>query len=729
MKKMKTWISRILAVAMACSLALPAQAAASPADARLAAVTGKVKATLSLDTNVYTEFHGDLDDNPLSPVWNLRWSGEGVSLSVTATEEGKVLSYNCSSEDNTASPSSGTFSPAFPAGDVETAKAAALAFLDKVLDENETVQLNEKSGTVRLGATQYRFWGDILLNGLEAEMSFSISVACGSNEIRNFNRDGLTAVMGEVPGPEAKVTAEQAAKTLRDTLSLRLEYVLPEQEGSMAELRYLPNSGDEFIVDANTGGLVNLSEAFRDAAKRGGTLSNGSAAGGTMADASAPEAGPSLSPAEEAGIAGLEGVLSREALDSKARAIAELGLKDYTLSSASYSVNREETDGAKQVTAVLRYGRQVDGVSWRRTVSLDARTGELLAVSSTGQLTENGPARTVTLEAAQKTVESFLEKQASAQFAKTELYSSQEAKTESWSLSHSFTYAQKEQGYFYTGNAFYVGVDVTGGSISFYEKQFDSSVTFEAAKGLLTAEQALDAWLNTYTAKLSYVQVPAAVDYSMPEYQPLADMGISYLYNLTLGYRLDRDEYVLGLNAKTGEPVVHSVSSEEEITYEDLENHWAREKVETLARYGVGYLGGSFQPDKALTQLDLVALLASAQGYQYRPEEEGGANALYDYACSSGLISRQERNDSAVLNRLEVIRLILDASGYGPTARLEGIYRTGFTDDNDIPAEFYGYAALAQGLGIVSGASGKLLPNAGATRAEAAVMLFNLMSR
>ena len=67
---------------------------------------------------------------------------------------------------------------------------------------------------------------------------------------------------------------------------------------------------------------------------------------------------------------------------------------------------------------------------------------------------------------------------------------------------------------------------------------------------------------------------------------------------------------------------------------------------------------------------------------------------------------------------------------YGPVAQLQGIYRTKFVDDRSIPADCYGYVALAQGLGMVSGnSSNRFLPNSNATRAQAAVMLYNLMDR
>lgn len=59
------------------------------------------------------------------------------------------------------------------------------------------------------------------------------------------------------------------------------------------------------------------------------------------------------------------------------------------------------------------------------------------------------------------------------------------------------------------------------------------------------------------------------------------------------------------------------------ITYTDLSGSGVKADVEKLARYGVGYDGGRFRPDKQLTQWDLVALLASLEGYCIDPETAG----------------------------------------------------------------------------------------------------------
>ena len=106
------------------------------------------------------------------------------------------------------------------------------------------------------------------------------------------------------------------------------------------------------------------------------------------------------------------------------------------------------------------------------------------------------------------------------------------------------------------------------------------------------------------------------------------------------------------------------------------------------------------------------------------------ADNLYNYAYQLGILTKSERNDKAVLTRAATVKLILNAVGYGPVAQLQGIYRTKFVDDRSIPADCYGYVALAQGLGMVAGNnSNRFLPNSNATRAQAAVMLYNLMAR
>ncbi len=725
---MKKILILLTALATVCSLAVPVLADGT-ADQRLAEVTAQVKETLGLDTEKYTNFYGDLEENPLAPAWDLEWyNEEGESLSVTADEDGKVLSYYAYG-GTVSTPASG-FAPSFPEGDWDSAKSAAETFLKKVLTEGETVLPDDSEPRLSLGTTSYRFNGEILVNGLSAGLTYSVTVRCSDNEVTRFYRDDLTGtVMGGIPSPTPVVNADKAASALRETLSLRLEYVLDGAE-TKAVLRWLPNWGDEYYVDGVSGELVDLTKIYEEMSESnkgipGFDSANDSADAG---DEAMPEAG--LSPAEQEGIAKLEGVKSREELDAAARAVAALGLDKYTLSAVSYSVARDTVEGEEpQVTAFLRYGRLVEDYTWRRNVTLNARTGELLSVYSSGRLPD-GMETSVTVEQARKKAEDFLKTQEPDRFAKTELYDSNDL-LGAWSFFYSFTYAQKENGYFFPDNSLNVEIDATDGSVSDYSRRFNDEVTFDSAEGLRSADEAVDTWLATYEAKLQYIRVPAAIDFSQPEYAPLEGMGIGYLYKLALGYQLERDRTPLGIDAKTAEPVYPMErKSLNRLTYTDLDGHWAKAQIEALGAYRVGFTGGLFDPGKELTQLDLVTLLVSTQGYIYDPADGVSTDVLYETAYGMGILTREERNDNAKLTRAETLKLIMDASGYGPVARLKGIFRTDFTDDKDIPEAYYGYAALAQGMGIVSGRpDGSFLPGAPSTRAEAAVMLYNLMAR
>lgn len=696
---------------------------ASGADERLSAVTAKVKTALGLDTTSYPEFYGELDENLLCPTWQLEWNGPDGHISVSATEDGKVLSYY----NNAAQDAYSAYAepPAFPSGSRDNARAAAEAFVKKLLSSGETVSFRDQN-LEHLGMSNYWFNGEILVNGLSAGLSCNVSVHCGDNTVVNFDRDSLeSSMMGGVPSSTAKIGKDAAGAALRDTLKLRLEYELKDPDGRQAVLRYLPESADEYYVDAGDGKLVNLTEAYRSVDEDGGM-------GALTEDAAAPMAEPSgaapskgLTDAEQAGALKLEGVLERDVLDQKARDITALGLKSYQLSTINYTVSRTEDN---KVSAILRYGRQVEGASWRRTVTLDARTGALESVSSSGWLPEDSAVTRLSNDDARQTAEAFLNSQCPDLFAAAALYDGSDAADASWQISHTFQYAQKANDIFFPANSLYVGVDSTDGSISTYSKEYTSGVSFDSPSGILTAEQALDAWLGTYEVKLQYVPVPAAVDYSKPEFEKLAGLGVRYLHTLVLGYQLQRENDFVGIDAKTGSPVIPTWSADDgTLRYDDISGHWAASEINKLAQYGIGYQGGHFEPNKALTQSDLIVLILSCDGWHFDPQEDDAMDRLYERAYGRGLLKRGERNETQAMTRSAAVRMLLDGWGYGTAAKLKGIYRTSFTDDQSIPADGYGYAALAQGLGLVTGPAYE--PQGGTTRAQAAVMLYRLLDR
>lgn len=688
-------------------------------DQRLAEVASKVKATLGISDN-YTEFYGDLWENELAPKWNLNWSREEDSISVEATEGGKVTSYSLSKNDDSYY-NSRTPLPSFPAVSRDQAQKAAQAFLDKVLDSNETVKFSERSNELRSTDT-HRFTGTILINGLESPLTFSVSVRAEDGAIIRFYRDSFEgSYIGNIPSPTPGAGSDEAGELLKSTLSLRTEYVL---EDGKAVLRFLPDDIDDFYVDAQTGKLVNLTELYKK-------VDNGElGVNDAMSDVAMPEASTDkgtggLTQVELEGISKLEGVLSKEDLDKKVRNISQLGLDKYTLATANYSLDKE-TD---EVTARLSYTRRDADDSWRRTISCDAKTGELTSVWSSAPYDKDRKA-SITEDKARETAEAFLGEYWNTDYAKTELYDSTPWENESWNASHVFTYAQKENGFFFPENNFNVSVDVEDGSISGFSRSWTEVSSFESPDGILSDSAALDAWFNHYNLRMGYSRIPVKLDPNMSDAAPLLERGYSYFYSLNLTYTLAEpdDVWASGLNAKTGEIVKENRYGENTpIIYTDLDGYAGREELEALADYGIGWRSEKCEPNKELTQLDYVALLVSADGYLYNAKEDD-VDDLYRRAYGLGILKANGRDDDRVLSRGDVVKMLLDCAGYGEVAQLPGIFSCAYPDAAQIPENLVGYAAIAQGLGIV-GEKQEFAAGRSATRGEAAEMLYNFMDR
>lgn len=719
----KRVLSALLAPILLLTMAAPGMAAESGDSAqRLAAVTAKVKSALGLDTQRYKDFNGQLTEGELAPTWRLSWSGEDGSLEITAAESGKILSFYRYSDD-------GSWDDAplsLPKRDPAKAKAAAAAFLEKVLDPYESVDLEVAADqSVSLRQTRYYFRGTVLLNGCSSPLSFSLAVRPSDYEVVQFRRDSLeSGYLGSLPAANFRTSQSQVEPLLQSTLSMRLEYVLEDEK---AVLRYLPNSIHDFYVDDAAGALVDLSKLYEDL---GESDKNGSEPMAPEASADASAGGNGLTQAEQLGADKLKGTLNREALDKKARAVTQLGLGSYTLASVSYREEELEPD-SPAIIAQLSYAKRVEDSTFRRIVTLDAKTGGLLRVYSSRPQAPDEENK-VSEDAARKTAEAFLSAQQKSRFAQCAAYAGdpgyqrENGRYGTWS----FQYARQEQGYFFPHDQFTVGIDATDGAVSFYSQSWSKNVRFDSARGVISQEQAVAAYYKTFQLVKGYVAVPQKLDLSAPEYAPLVEMGYRALNSLKLGWKLAAtEESSLGIDAKTGRPVLREKQADRALTYSDLEGSRAKQAAEALAKYGIGYAGGQFRPERKLTQLDLAALLASTQGLVIDPDNlaEGDADCVYRAAYSMGALQREDRNDSKVLSRLDVIRCLLDAGGYGPAARLQGIYRTDFSDAGDIPEELLGYAALAQALKLADG--GRLNPGQAATRADAALMLFAFMER
>lgn len=744
-----------LCAALTMGLAAPALAAKDPADQgsgdqALMAVTAKVKETLELNTEVFTDFQGWAEEDALlGKRWVLEWQGDGVRLSITADDQGKVYGYNrfdSVSEDvavNVWYMGGKLNIPRLPEDKSTAAFQTAQAFLDKALEAGlESVEL-ENSYAPSLRQDTYRYSGQVLLNGLPSPITCSIAVRASDLAVTRFWRNDQSAgYVGGVPSPTTTRSEEQARSLLRPTIDMKAQYVL-EEDGKTALVRYVPLSRDEFYVDGKSGQLVNLTELYAQLRRDSGGGANKYLFAAQEGAADMAPTNGSLTKAEQDGAAILTGALSKEDIDAALKkAWPEMGLGNYTLSAANYSVTekdipegQERTPDDYAVSCRLTYSRQEGQTIRSKIVTVEAKTGQVKSLwSSRSYRGEDKDVFKVNVSFADAlpTADAIMKSFAGPRSGLVALAESVDARAENvWE--HLYTYQHTAGGYFYPSNYYTIGVDATDGTISRMEHAFDDTVALNVPEKVITKDEAIDIYLAAMAAPYGYVEVPVSVSLVGGDIMPLLkEAGYSYVQSLKPGYVLAQPEnaYVEGVYAQSGEAVTRTYEPGQEttLTYDDLEGHWVADAANALAHFGIGLRGGGLKPGDTLTQLDMIALLASVEGYIYDGATQKETDELYEHAYALGLVTPETRDEDRAVTRGELVKLILDAAGYGRIAALEGIFRCDFADANDIGAADMGYAALAQGLGLVNGGSGGVYaPARQATRAEAVAMLYQYM--
>ena len=741
---MKRWISLLLGLTLALTGVVPAFAApeavavteplstAATQDERLKNVTELVKGTLDLDTDAFTEFNGNLSEEELGVTWHLYWQGQDASMNVSALDDGTILSYyyNDNREISRYTP----YLPTFPNVDAQAARTAARAFLDRVLDSSvETIELAEPQTAGQLNSTSTYFSGTILLNGLPSPLTYSINVRGSDNKVVNFYRDAPSQrYLGGIPSATPSVTQSDAAAKLKDTLNLELVYVTANanrpKETKHAVLRYVPADYEARYVDAQSGELTDADSFFYYNSNTAAPMEEAAADMGASGGAARKQ----LNETELTGVDKLKDVLSTEELDTRIRAEAAYKLEGYSIATSNYRIVKN-ADDTEDIFCTIRYTKSDNTASQKdsafrsdRTFRVDAKTGEVKSLNSYGRWDEDRTP-TVRQSRAQSIAEAFLSRY-TPHAADLPLYDVSD-QTDKGAPSYSFTFTRRVNGYFFPENQCVVQVDVETGAVCGLSFTWDEEVNFDGTENLVSNAAAVDAWFDTYTVALAYRSKSRKLNpLSGGDIESkLISLGYEQFQILFLSYGLEREENCPGIDAKTGRPV-QPEAVDNEILYSDIDGADAAAEIRKLADYGVGYTGGEFRPNISLTQWDAVCLIASTRGWRLNPDDvtDDEKNDAYSTIYNMGGLTPEERHEDTVMTRGELVKLLLNCGGYRAVANLNGIFTCSYADKDDIAARDMGYAALAQGLGLVQGTY-----NARETvrRGTAAVMLCRAMER
>lgn len=672
---------------------LPCAAAASQEE-RLSAVTLAVKKQLPI-SDEYTDFYGEPRTDGAQMVWSLHWSNDADHLSIEALENGTILSYYCNRPDSDTTRKTITGSSR-----EQATRLAAQSFLKQVLRAQESAVLVENL----CEPSDAYYAGTIYYQQLPTDNSFTVRIAGDTPYIESFYRSGY--MTGQIPAADPKITIAAAREGLQKSQSMRIYYVADAADTSKYVLRYLPATTDTWYVDAHSGELVNLSQMQRDFYENLGGDKNVEGINERSA-ATMDSAAGGLTGAEQAGAALLKDALSKEQIDKQLRAISALGLSQYELKDYQYTVLNPKKDPT--VLMSLSYRNAAEETHYKE-IQVNAKTGQLRRVQTWG-----GSAEVSFLQgdAAQTKAAAFLQTAVPDLFAQTALEQAEPTEQNArWTV-----YTRLVHDYPVQGDSLRVAIEEKTGHIYSFYNNWTESAVFAAPATTVAPSQALTSYLErAQQTTLQYISLPAQTS----DGKITAQWILAYVLQPTDG------RYCNGIDAITGQPCYNQPQNS--VQYTDTADY---PQINALASSGIGYQAAQFEPAKPLTQEAALALLYSMKsGSLYRFDDDEARERLYRNAYRDGILTAAQYAPNEVLTRAQMIQYVIRGIGYGQAAELTGIFQSSFADEAQIPQQYYGAIAIAQGLGLIRGDEQNVFhPNDKASRMQLAFVLYQYLNR
>lgn len=337
---------------------------------------------------------------------------------------------------------------------------------------------------------------------------------------------------------------------------------------------------------------------------------------------------------------------------------------------------------------------------------VDAKTGEVLSMYSSTKYYQRGVDASseiqYTIDEGLQKAKNFLNKYCKEHYSQTEYTGNDDGYVLSYLENDDvcyggavYTFTRIKDGVKVPDNKFSVAVDLMSGKIYNYDYSWCEAVEFESKSKVISEAKAKENYLACEGYDLVYEICEDTIE------------DVDTIYS-RLVYRTQiNPEYI---DALTGKQVYYGgmeYKEETEITkYTDLSESPYKREIELLADMGIGFEGGVFEPSKAITKAELNQFLSS----------------LY-----LGLELEQDASD-ATLTREKAANYVIKALKLDRIAELD-IFRSIYTDGDEIASENLGYVLLADQLGYLVADSNQCFRAKDLlTREEAAILVYRLMT-
>ena len=640
------------------------------------------------DTEEFENFQSSERTRNEITTYTFMWYNSGddyKEMTVRATESGIITSYNFyrneKYENNPSvnKPETKEF--------LEKAKELSAKINPSIKD---TVEVSVRGGYESLYDREYYFVLTHKENGIPVYGNTgSLTIASDGETLTNYYINYTEGV--PYAKPDKAIDKEAAEKAYASEIGMDLAY-RAEYDGRKrtAYLSYIPEKTYGTYIDAFTGKAIEPGEAT---VEEYGIVTEESA----MADKAAGSVNSAnrFSEAELAEFSKLDNLISKEKAE---KIIRDLGiLRDDKSKLKNISTSRDYYDEEKYYYTLSFEGEDY----YYASAKLDAVTGKVLNFYQDSEYKE----------VSEKDKEKFEEKingylSALCPGETGDGKEFREAGENSNITSRNFTRYINDIPYNNDG----IRIDVSGkdGSLRSYSYT-KTDMEFPNPEGIISEDEAAEKMFNLTEYKMYYY--------------PVFDSerkvkGSFLLYMLTESVEFD---------AFTGERKL-GYETLEIPEYTDIKGHYAENAINVLKRFGIGFAEKTFRPDDIITQKDYITLLSYAvrRRTSIILAKEYDAGEYYNSAYNYNIITEEERNDNAEVKRIDAAIYFINALELAEIASMPGIYRCPFTDV--VTKE--GYVSILYGFGVVKGdGTGLFNPERGVTRGEAAVMIYNYLSR
>ncbi|MDI3257643.1 MAG: S-layer homology domain-containing protein [Kyrpidia sp.] len=274
-----------------------------------------------------------------------------------------------------------------------------------------------------------------------------------------------------------------------------------------------------------------------------------------------------------------------------------------------------------------------------------------------------------------------------------------------------------------------VSVDKTTGQVTNYYARFadDPGMGINYPEGRAKpSEQAREAYLKAIHMTLAYVQLMKP-DSAEPGpvrlvYLPVSSAPLS------------------GWDALTGEWIRPFGAEPGGVDLGGIRGHWAERELSALFQAGIMQpVNGKIAPDQPITRGDFVAALMRAVSPYGGPapdtpsfEDVPSNHPDYPYiewALQRGWIDAGKQfHPDDPLTRIAMADILVREQGYQDLTKITGIFQNPYSDMSGRSDREMADAAVVTGLGLMRGSDGKFSPDDPASRAQAAVVLYNLLT-